>query len=233
MPKLILFLFLLSALVSQAQLKEEGYTYKEPTRDGTGKYYMGREIAQIMGASGTAWLERSSRQREENSNLAISKFPVKPNSVVADIGAGSGFYTFRVAKRVPEGKVYAVEIQEQMLRFLENRKTELNASNVEIIQGDTASVNLPVNSIDMAFMVDVYHELSYPKEVLAGIYKALRPAGKLVLLEYKAEDPTVAIKELHKMSVTQVTQELSANGFKLSSHGDFLPIQHLLVFEKQ
>ncbi len=228
-----LLLLTAGSLDAAAQGKENGYVIKTPTRDGTGKFYMGREIALVMGASGTSWLERSSRQREENSNLAISKFPLAANSVVADIGAGSGFYTFRVAAKVPQGKVYAVDIQEQMIRFLVNRKAELKAVNVEVVQGDTNSVNLPASSIDMAFMVDVYHELLYPKEMLQSIRNALRSGGKLVLLEYKAEDPSVGIKELHKMSVQQVTKELAANGFRLESHGDFLPIQHLLIFAKK
>ncbi len=134
---------------------------------------------------------------------------------------------------MPSGKVYAVEIQDQMINYLENRKKELKVANVDIVKGDTNTVNLPPGSIDLAFMVDVYHELLYPKEMLASIRQALRPGGRLVLLEYKAEDPSIGIKELHKMSVRQVTRELAANGFTLESRGDFLPIQHLLVFTRK
>lgn len=209
------------------------YTFQEPTRDGTGKYYMGREIAAIMGAGGASWLDRDSRQQEENTNLAISKFPLTPSTKVADIGAGSGYYTFKVAAKVPEGKVYAVEIQDEMIQLLKENKQKLSNSNVEIVKGGEQSPNLPDSSIDLAFMVDVYHELLHPREMLQNIRKALRPHGKLLLLEYKMEDPSVPIKKLHKMSVAQVTKELAANGFTLSYKGDFLPLQHILVFEKK
>lgn len=212
--------------------QSQAYTFKKGSPDGTGKYYMGREIAYIMGASGAAWLERNSRQKEENTNLAVSKFPVTASSSVADIGAGSGYYTFRVAPKVPAGKVYAVEIQDEMIRMLEDRKKELANTNVTIVKGDSVSPNLPENSIDLAFMVDVYHELLYPKEMLQHIRKSLKKDGRLLLMEYKAEDPSIAIKECHKMSVAQVQKELRANGFELVYKGDFLPIQHLLIFKK-
>ena len=232
-----LFSILLYASTAYAQpvknKNADPYTYQDPTPAGTGKLYMGREIAAIMGPGGASWLDRNSRQQEENSNVAVSKFPLTPSSVVADIGAGSGYYTFRVANKVPNGKVYAVEIQDEMIQLLKDNKARLKNSNVEIIKGGEQSPNLPDSSIDLAFMVDVYHELMYPHEVLQNIRKALKPNGKLLLLEYKMEDPEVAIKTLHKMSVAQVTKELAANGFTLSYKGDFLPIQHLLIFEKK
>lgn len=194
---------------------------------------MGREIAKVMDASGYAWLERNSRPQEENTNLAISKLPVTSSGIAADIGAGTGYYTFRIASKVSKGKVYAVEIQDEYITFLNNKKTELGINNVEVIKGDSISPNLPDNSIDMAIMVDVYHELLHPVQMLQNIRRALKPKGKIVLLEYKAEDPAVAIKRLHKMSVAQVTREMAANGFFLSYKGDFLPIQHFLVYEKK
>ncbi len=221
------------SLTLYAQNKQDnGYTYKNPSADGTGKIYMGREIAKVMDASGYAWLERNSRPQEENTNLAISKLPVTSSGIAADIGAGTGYYTFRIASKVSKGKVYAVEIQDEYISFLNNKKKELGVSNVEVIKGDSVSPNLPANSIDMAIMVDVYHELIHPVQMLQNIRKALKPKGKIVLLEYKAEDPAVAIKKLHKMSVDQVTREMAANGFKLSYKGGFLPIQHFLVYEK-
>ncbi|MEO5995429.1 MAG: class I SAM-dependent methyltransferase [Chitinophagaceae bacterium] len=220
-------------VLCQSTVQHAIYTFKKGTPEGTGKYYMGREIAHIMGAAGASWLERNSRQKEENTNLAVSKFPLTAASTVADIGAGSGYYTFRVAPRVPEGKVYAVEIQDEMITLLNNRKQELQNKNVEIIKGDSVSPNLPDNSVDLAFMVDVYHELLYPQEMLQNIRKALKKDGKLLLMEYKAEDPAVAIKALHKMSVAQVQKELGANGFDLVYKGEFLPIQHILVFRKK
>lgn len=214
------------------KIQDNDYTYKNPSADGTGKVYMGREIAKVMDASGYAWLERNSRPQEENTKLAISKLPVTSSGIAADIGAGTGYYTFRIASKVSKGKVYAVEIQDEYISFLNNKKKELHVNNVEVIKGDSVSPNLPVNSIDMAIMVDVYHELIHPVQMLQSIRKALKPNGKIVLLEYKAEDPAVAIKKLHKMSVAQVSREMAANGFKLSYKGDFLPIQHFLVYEK-
>ena len=208
------------------------YTTKTPHPDGTGKVYLGREIAHVMGASGGAWLERDTRQEEENVALAIAKLNLKPNSVVADIGAGTGYYTFRIAPKVPQGKVYAVDVQAEFVSALENRKKELGVTNVEIIKGTNQSPNLPVATVDLAIMVDVYHEFEYPREMLQALHKALKPGGKLLLLEYRAEDPAIPIKELHKMSVAQVNKELSANGFKLAQQENFLPIQHYLLYEK-
>lgn len=215
-----------------AQKKDSIYSYKTPSANGTGKVYMGREIAGIMSFDGVAWLERNSRSKEENTDLAISNLPVSKNSVVADIGAGSGFYTFRIAPKVSEGKVYAVEIQDDAIDYLKDKAAELKANNVIVIKGAEKSPNLPDGSIDLAIMVDVYHELLYPQEFLQGIKQTLKPKGRLLLLEYKQEDPGVAIKPEHKMSVKQVEKELSANGFKLVQNGQFMPIQHFLVFEK-
>ena len=217
-----------------AQAPDSGkvYSYGKKSSDGTGKYYMGREIARIMGAAGSDWLDRSSRQREENSALAVSKMPLTKESRVADIGAGTGYYSFMIAAKVPAGKVYSVEIQDELIDMLKQRINEKGVRNIEVVKGSVKDCNLPANSIDMAVMVDVYHELSYPVEVLGKIRNSLAKDGKLVLLEYKGEDPAVAIKEHHKMTVAQVQKEMKANGFELQSHGDFLPIQHLLVFVK-
>ena len=219
--------------LQQAQTTNSVYTFKTPDRDGTGKVYMGREIASVMSFSGKNWLERASRPEEENTALAIKNLPVNKTSVVADIGAGSGYYTFRIAEVVPEGKVYAVEIQEEAIKYLKARSKELGFDNVETIRGSERSPNLPSNSIDLAIMVDVYHELLYPQEVLQEIKKSLKPDGKLLLIEYRGEDPKVNIKPLHKMTVEQVTKELEANGYKLTLNGQFMNIQHFLVFEKE
>ncbi|WP_194974697.1 class I SAM-dependent methyltransferase [Aquiflexum lacus] len=239
MNKSFLFLcFCFLSIYSQAQdsQKESSaktvYSYKTPDRDGTGKVYMGREISQVMNFMGMSWLERSTRPQEENTELAIKNLPIDKKSVVADIGAGSGYYTFRIAKRVPAGLVYAVEIQDPAIKYLEDKSEELGYDNVKTIKGTEKSPNLPENTIDLAIMVDVYHELLYPHEVLQEIKKSLKPDGKLLLIEYRGEDPKVRIKPLHKMTVEQVTKELSANGFKLSQNGQFMNIQHFLVFEK-
>lgn len=239
MNKSILFLpfFFLSIYChgqnSQKKISPEtDYSFKTPDRDGTGKVYMGREISQVMNFMGMSWLERSTRPQEENTELAIKNLPINKSSVVADIGAGSGYYTFRIAKRVPDGLVYAVEIQDPAIKYLQEKSNELGFDNVKTIKGTEKSPNLPENSIDLAIMVDVYHELLYPHEVLQEIKKSLKADGKLLLIEYRGEDPKVMIKPLHKMTVDQVTKELSANGFKLVQNGQFMKIQHYLVFEK-
>jgi ubiquinone/menaquinone biosynthesis C-methylase UbiE len=209
------------------------YTYKTPHPDGTGKVYMGREIAHVMSASGADWLERSTRQQEEDADAAIAALPLTPNSTVADIGAGSGYYTFRMARRVPQGTIYAVEVQDEFVVSLKDRARREGTANVAVVKGSEQMPNLPDNSTDLAIMVDVYHELAYPKEMLQALFKALRPDGRLLLLEYRAEDPSVPIKALHKLSVAQAKKELAANGFVLEAKKDFLPIQHYLLFRKK
>jgi ubiquinone/menaquinone biosynthesis C-methylase UbiE len=236
----ILSLICLSFLLSnacQAQTKskteDSPYTYKTASFDGIGKWYMGREISFVMGFQGKDWLERRSREQEESVSLAIENLPVTSASVVADLGAGSGYYTFRIAPKVPDGKVYAVEIQDEAIQYLQNRSKELGFENVLAVKGSETAPNLPENSIDLILMVDVYHELEYPVEMLAAIRKSLKPDGKLLLIEYRGEDPAVAIKPLHKMTVKQVEKELSANGFQLVQNGQFMKIQHFLVFGKK
>jgi precorrin-6B methylase 2 len=225
--------FLLFNLFLVAPLQDSTYEHKTPSDGGTGKVYFGREIAHIMDFKGSAWLERKSREEEENSNLTVEKLPIEKNSVVADIGAGTGYYTFKVCYRVPQGRVYAVEIQDDAVNFLKNKAGQLDTRNVTVVKGKEESPELPENSLDLAMMVDVYHELLYPHEMLQSIRKSLKPHGKLLLVEYRAEDPKVEIKELHKMNVKQATRELKANGFKLVEDGEFLPIQHFLLFEKE
>jgi ubiquinone/menaquinone biosynthesis C-methylase UbiE len=208
------------------------YTYGNASYDGIGKFYLGREISFVMGAAASDWLERDERDTEENTRLAIERIPLQPNNVVADIGAGTGYYSFRIAARVPQGKVYAVDIQDEMIRMLEERKMQLKDSTVTVIKSTIKSPNLPDSSTDLAIMVDVYHELEYPMEMLQALRKALKPSGKILLIEYRGEDPSVPIKPLHKTTVAQLNKEMEANGFKLSYKGDFLPIQHFLVYQK-
>jgi len=230
--------FSLSALPGNCQLPVTpsvpvASTYsrtKAPDPDGTGIVYMGREIARIMDFTGADWLERDIRQKEERTNLAIAKLPVTNSSKVADIGAGTGYYTFKIAPRVQKGIVYAVEVQPELISYLKKKKAQLRASNVEVIASTSETSGLPAESIDLALLVDVYHELRYPHEMLQSIRAALRPGGKIVLLEYRAEDPNVPIKTLHKMSVKQVTKELEANGFTFYYDGEFLPWQHFLEY---
>ncbi len=209
------------------------YTYGDPSAGGTGKYYMGREIAHVMSAAGSAWLERESRPKEENTALAIAKMNLSPSAIVADIGAGTGYYSFKLCEKLPQGKVYAVEIQDEMITALEKQKAALRNRNVEIIKGSVKSPNLPDRSVDLVIMVDVYHELEYPHEMLQSIKKALKKNGKFLLIEYRGEDPAVRIKPLHKTTVAQLNKELLANGFNLYYKGDFMPLQHFLLYEKE
>lgn len=206
------------------------YTYHTKSSGGTGKFYLGREIAHVMESSNSSWLDRNTRPQEENTQLAIDKIQLPANAVIADIGAGTGYYTFKLAPKVPQGKVYAVEIQEGMIASLNDRKKALNNLNVDVIKGGFISPNLPDNSIDLAIMVDVYHEFEFPVEMLQSIKKSLKKDGKILLIEYKGEDPAVAIRPLHKTTVAQLNKELEANGFKLSYNGQFLPLQHFLLY---
>lgn len=207
------------------------YTYQKASPDGIGKFYLGREISHVMGAEGSDWLERNDRNQEENTHLAIEKINLAPNGVVADIGAGTGYYSFKLIPKVPEGKVYAVEIQDELISYLESKKLQLKDSIIEVVKSSNLSPNLPPNSIDLAIMVDVYHELEFPHEMLQAIMTSLKKDGKILLIEYRGEDPAVPIKKLHKTTVSQITKEFRANGFQLNYQGEFLPWQHFLLYE--
>ena len=169
------------------------------SRDGIGKFYMGREISHVMGHLAAMWLERPEREREERTDLLIEALPLSENSIVADIGAGTGFFSFPIAERVPAGKVLAVDIQQEMLDIIEARKTDGAPANVETVLGNEQDPNLPESSVDLILIVDAYHEFSYPYEMGSAIARALKPGGVLVLIEYRAEDRSVPIKRLHKM----------------------------------
>jgi len=220
-------------LVREARAHPTPYSMQPASYGGTGKMYMGREIAQVMGHQAISWLERPEREDEEAPSLAIQALDLKPDAVIADVGAGSGYYTFRLAPLVPEGQVVAIDIQPEMVRFLENKEKELGFTNVAAHLGTIEDAQLPPNSLDAALFVDAYHEFSHPREIMTSLVKALRPGGRVFLLEYRAEDPEVKIKTLHKMSQEQCKKEMAAVGLHWLKTEDFLPIQHFMIFEKR
>ena len=200
--------------------------------DGTGRYYLGREIARVMSHRGAAWLERPDREREERPALLVQTLDLAPDDVVADLGAGTGYFTFRLAPLVPQGRVYAVDIQPEMLRIIEARADEDGVANVAPVLGSETAPGLRPRSTDLTLVVDAYHEFSNPREMLRGIFDATRPGGRLVLVEYRAEDPDVPIKPLHKMTEAQARREVETAGFRFVENRDVLPQQHVLVFER-
>jgi SAM-dependent methyltransferase len=208
------------------------YTTAPPSPDGIGKVFMGREISQVMGHQGLSWLERDERELEEAPSRAIALLDLVPDAVIADIGAGSGYYSFRIAPLVPRGKVIAVDIQQEMLDFLKAESAKREVANVQPHLGAIDDIQLPTNTLDAALMVDSYHEFSHPMEMLQSLHKALKPGGKIYLLEYRAEDPRVPIKPLHKMSESQARKEFEALGFTFVENKAGLPWQHFLVFRK-
>ncbi len=200
--------------------------------DGVGKFYMGREIARVMGYQGAEWLERPERAEEERPDQVVEQMKLKPADAVADIGAGTGYFSFRIGRVVTQGKVYAVDIQPEMLAVIEERKKRLKAENVIAVKGSETDAKLPENSIDVALMVDVYHEFAFPREMMLSVIKALKPGGRVVQIEYRGEDPNVPIKRLHKMTVEQCRKEMAAVGLVWKETKNFLPRQHFIVYEK-
>ena len=219
-------------VIADADVKNSHYTTGLPTRDGIGKFYMGREISHVMGHLGAGWLERPGRERQERTDLLIAGLNLSEDFVVADIGAGTGYFSFPVAQRVPQGRVLSVDIQPEMLALIEQRKARENVANLETILGEEDDPKLPNNEIDLAFIVDAYHEFSFPREMGERLREALTPGGQLVLVEYRAEDPRVPIKPLHKMSEKQVKQEMAAIGLTWVRTESYLPQQHVLIFQK-
>ena len=229
----VLLLISVTAAACQAPAQDsDAYRYAAASPHGTGKIYMGREIAQVMGHRGWRWLERPERAIEERPDLVLAHLDLAPDAVVADIGAGSGYYTFRLSELVPDGAVLSVDIQQEMLDLIQERATAEEIGNVTPVLGTITDPNLPPGGVDAVLMVDAYHEFSHPAEMLAGIKRGLRPGGRVYLLEFRAEDPQVPILALHKMSERQARRELEANGFTWVETLTDLPWQHLLVFEK-
>lgn len=206
----------------------------ESNRDGIGKFYLGREISHVMGHQGASWLERPTRQQEERTDLLIESLPVKEGDVIADIGAGSGYFAWQFAKRVGNtGKVLAVDIQPEMLEILKEQMVKRSVENrVEGVLGSITDPNLPRNAVDLAIMVDVYHELSHPYEMTVKMVEGLKPGGLLVFVEYRAEDPSIRIKRLHKMTEEQVKKEMTVQNLEHIETIDTLPQQHIIIFKK-
>ena len=232
---LLLLCFIAGSLSADTTSDYPGYVNSEhPPRDGIGKTYFGRQIAHVMGHQGAPWLERDEREAEENPTKLLELFELKPGDHIADIGVGSGYHTRRIAPIVgDEGRVYAVDIQPEMLDISIRGLTAEGITNVSPVLGEIKDTKLPPNLIDMAFMVDVYHECSHPFEMIQSICRALKPGGRLILVEYRKEDDSVPIKPLHKMTEKQVRREMEPHPLTwLKTDSDSLPWQHVIVFEK-
>ena len=208
------------------------YREGRATADGTGKFYQGREIAQVMGFEGAPWLERPSRASEERPDLLVEELHLQHGMTVADIGAGSGYLSRLLAPVIGPGRVFAVDVQPQMVALLTELSQNPAFKNLVPTQGAPDDVKLPAASIDLAIMVDVYHELAYPYEVMRSLIRALKPGGRVVLVEYRGEDPAVPIKPLHKMSVAQIRREMSVLPLVWERTSERLPMQHIVVFRK-
>jgi ubiquinone/menaquinone biosynthesis C-methylase UbiE len=222
-------------LAGAAAADQPRYEYRrDHDPNGTGKFYMGREIALVMGHEAAGWLDRPEREKEEHPAKLLAALQPKPGEIIADIGAGSGYYTFRFAEKVgPTGKVLAVDIQPEMTALIRQRAKQRGLTNVEPILGTVTDPKLPEARVDTILLVDVYHEFSHPYEMTAAMVKALKPGGRIVFVEYRLEDDAVPIKLVHKMSERQVKREMALFPLRHVKTHDTLPWQHVIVFEKQ
>jgi ubiquinone/menaquinone biosynthesis C-methylase UbiE len=210
-----------------------GYSTGVKTRDGLGKYYFGREIASYMTHEGAPWLDRPEREREERPDLVMQALQLKAGDLVADVGCGTGYFSWRMAEAVaPRGVVYGVEIQQEMLDLLAGNMRARHVTNVVGVLGSVSDPKLP-QPVDLVLLVDVYHEFSEPAEMMAAICRSLKPGGRVVFVEYRGEDPTVPIKPLHKMTEAQVKREMTAQPLDYVETVRTLPRQHLIVFRKR
>ena len=209
------------------------YRVAPASADGIGKFYDGREIAQVMGFDGAPWLDRPSREHEERPDLPVREMRLQPGMTVADIGAGSGYLSRRMVPLVAPGKVFAVDVQPPMVALLAELSKQPGMDNLVAVQGAVDDVKLPAGSLDLAVMVDVYHELEFPLEVMRTVVRALKPGGRMVFVEYRAEDPKVPIKLLHKMSEAQVRLEMRRLPLDWERTDELLPVQHIVVFRKR
>ncbi|NJK61500.1 MAG: class I SAM-dependent methyltransferase [Synechococcaceae cyanobacterium SM2_3_1] len=204
-----------------------------PPRPGSiGKVYMNRPIARVMGYEGAYWLERPQRAQEENPDAVIAALNLQPTDIVADIGSGTGYFSTKISEQVLDGTVLAVDVQPQMQRILASRLQDEGIDNIIPILGEEQDPHLPAGEVDLALMVDTYHEFAYPYEMMQGILKGLKPGGRVVLVEYKKENPLIPIKPLHKMSQAQVRREMAGVGLEWMAALEVVPHQHVLVFQK-
>jgi ubiquinone/menaquinone biosynthesis C-methylase UbiE len=202
--------------------------------NGTGIFYCEREIAQVMGHQAADWLERPEREQEEQPALLLAALKIKPGEAVADIGAGTGFYTRRLAKATADkGVVYAVDIQQEMLDLLTNKLSGENIRNVRPVLGTVSDPKLPRAALDLVLLVDVYHEFDHPYEMMQGICSALKPGGRVVFVEFRGEDPKVPIKLVHKMTAAQVRKEMEVQPLEWVETNEVLPWQHIIVFRRK
>ena len=227
----------LTGTAAHAQPETGRYSMVRPSADGIGKSYLGRQISGVMGWQGAAWLERDERQQEERADLLLRELGLKPGMAVADIGAGTGYYARRIAPLVGSGNsggvVYATDVQPQMIKMLEDGAKKAGLVNIKPVLGALKDVNLPEASIDLAIMVDVYHELEYPFEVIESLVRALKPGGRIAYVEFRLEDPRVPIKTLHKMSEAQVRKEAASHALVWERTANTLPWQHVVIFRKK
>lgn len=218
--------------IAQSPAQTPGDTGSPPEEEAR-EVYLGRQVAQYMTFHGAGWLIRDTRNREEATDTVMKDLDLKPGMVICDLGCGNGYYTLRFARQVaPRGRVFAVDIQPEMLQLLNARITRSRLDGVEPVLGEIANPKLPEGEIDLVFLADVYHEFSHPESMLYWIRRSLKPEGVVAMVEYREEDPTVPIKPLHKMSKKQIIKEYEANGFKLVREFNGLPIQHLMYFAR-
>lgn len=231
--KIVLLGILCAISISQIVAQKNHYSYKKGDYSGIGKWYKGREIAHVMGYRGMSWLERDERETEENTSTLLTNMNISRIDDIADIGAGSGYHVFKMANMASDGTIYAVDIQDEMLDAMKTKKATGKFNNVALVKGSEKSVNLKPNSVNKVLIVDVYHEMSFPYEMMLSIKKAMRPNGKLYLIEYRGEDPNVPIKRLHKMTEAQAIKEMERAGLYLEKNIANLPWQHCMVFVKK
>ena len=232
----LLFIAAVAPAIAQKQTQPIGPRYQTaaPSRDGIGKVYMGREIAGVMGWQGASWLERDERQQEERGDLLLRELGLKQGMTVADIGTGTGYYARRMAPLVgSSGVVCATDVQPEMMKMLEDGAKKAGLTNIKPILGGLQNVNLPDASIDLAIMVDVYHELEFPFEVIDSLVRALKPGGRIAYVEYRLEDQRVPIKTIHKMSEAQIRKEAAAHALVWERTASTLPWQHVVIFRKK